>query len=76
VDKRRSSITYKEENGEQEYWDGETMRSTGRLVVVMVGDDYRHIADPEDCALLPDEDYCAVCVQIGCTQDGRDREAV
>jgi len=58
-----------------DYWDGESMRSTGMVVVVMVGDDYRHIVDPEDCEPLPEDDYCAVCGQIGCTHDGRERDA-
>jgi hypothetical protein len=55
-----------EDNGGEDYWDGESMRSTGRIVVVMVGDDYRHIADPEDVEEIAEEDYCSSCGQIGC----------
>jgi len=62
-----------EETGE-EYWDGETMQRTGRIVVVMVGDDRKHIVDPDDVIPLNDLDYCASCGQVGCTHDGRDRE--
>lgn len=62
-----------EDNGWEDYWDGESMRSTGRVVVVMVGDDYRHVVDPEDCTPLDELAYCASCGQVGCTHDGRDR---
>ena len=41
--------------------------------VVMVGDDKVHIVDKDDCTEIPEEDYCSVCGQIGCTHDGRDR---
>ena len=46
---------------------------TGRVLMVMVGDDYRHAVDPEDVEPLGELDYCAVCGQIGCTHDGRER---
>jgi hypothetical protein len=54
-------------------WSGYYAR-TGRLVVVMVGDDTPHRADPEDVAPLDDDDFCHVCGQVGCTHHGRSRE--
>ena len=39
---------------------------TGRVVMVMVGDDRRHSIDPEDCTALADDDYCPECGQVGC----------
>ena len=53
-------------------WDGIEER-TGRVIAVMVGDDYRHSCNPADFTRVDDEDYCLVCGQIGCTHDGRDR---
>lgn len=58
-------ISTDEDTGE-EYWDSESLKSTGRIVVVMVGDDYRHLADPEDVEEIAEEDYCSSCGQIGC----------
>lgn len=40
---------------------------TGRVVMVMVGDDRRYSIDPADCTILADDDYCPGCGQIGCT---------
>jgi len=39
---------------------------TGRVTMVMVGDDRRHSIDPSDCTALLDGDYCPSCGQIGC----------
>lgn len=39
---------------------------TGRVIMVMVGDDARHSIDPADCTVLPDDDYCPGCGQVGC----------
>ncbi|MCP5117483.1 MAG: hypothetical protein GY953_42210 [bacterium] len=39
---------------------------TGRVLVVMVGDDKRHAVDVEDLTPLDDEDYCGTCGQVGC----------
>lgn len=39
---------------------------TGRVVMVMVGDDHRFSIDPADCTVLSDDDYCPGCGQIGC----------
>ena len=44
---------------------------TGRVVMVMVGDDRRFTFDPEDCVPLADGDSCRECGQVGCTADGR-----
>ena len=56
-------------------WDGIEER-TGRVVVVMVGDDRRFSVDPDDLTPLGELDYCASCGQVGCTHDGRDRSDV
>jgi hypothetical protein len=45
---------------------------TGRVVMIMIGDDRRRFAfDPDECHEIPEEAYCAECGQIGCTADGR-----
>lgn len=41
---------------------------------VMVGDDREHLVDVDDLTPLDELGYCAVCGQIGCEHDGRDRE--
>ncbi len=46
---------------------------TGRVLVVMVGDDHRHAVDPDACTPIAREDYCGECGQIGCSHDGLDR---
>ena len=46
---------------------------TGRVLMIMVGDDRVFAVDPEDCSPLADEDYCHECGQVGCTADGWDR---
>ena len=46
---------------------------TGRVIVVMVGDDHRYTVDPEDLTVLDDLAYCHVCGQLGCGHDGLDR---
>ena len=48
---------------------------TGRLVVVMVGDNHRYSCDPEDVTELERAEFCGECGQIGCTHDGLDRGA-
>lgn len=54
-------------------WSGYEER-TGKVVAVMVGDDRRFTFDPDELTPLADLDYCAVCGQVGCAHDGRDRE--
>lgn len=44
---------------------------TGMVYMIMVGDDHKHVIDPEDVIKIKDEDYCHECGQIGCTHDGR-----
>lgn len=53
-------------------WSGCENR-TGRLLMVMVGDDRKFSIDPEDVSELSELDYCHVCGQIGCGHDGLDR---
>lgn len=48
--------------------------ATGRALVVMVGDDHKHVVDFEDMAPLEREAYCGACGQIGCAHDGLTRE--
>jgi len=47
------------------------MVETGMVVMVMVGDDRKHIVDPDDVTLIAEEDYCSGCGQVGCRADGR-----
>lgn len=54
-------------------WSGLEER-TGRVLAVMIGDDYRHSVDPEDLEPIEREEYCGSCGQMGCTHDGLDRE--
>ena len=56
-------------------WTGIEER-TGKVLAVMVGDDYRHRCDPEDLTPLDRAAFCGECGQIGCTHDGYDREQV
>lgn len=42
------------------------MRRTGRVVVTMVGDDGLHLADPDDCEPVGDEEHVCSCGQVGC----------
>jgi hypothetical protein len=46
-------------------WDGYEAR-TGKVVAVMVGDDYRYEVDPGDLTPIEEGDYCGVCGQVGC----------
>ena len=46
---------------------------SGRIVVVMVGDDKEHTVDVTDLTKLDELDYCLECGQIGCGHDGRER---
>ena len=66
--------------GEEDEWlpalDGEgewVDADGGRVYVVMVGDDYRHLVDADDLVLLDELEYCAECGQVGCAHDGRER---
>ena len=46
-------------------WTGEEER-TGKVIVVMVGDDREHFVDFEELTPLEDDEFCAGCGQIGC----------
>ena len=61
---------WEEDTGEGEFVDGDG----SRLRVCMVGDDHVSEVDASDCTLLPEDDFCHECGQIGCTHDGRERE--
>lgn len=54
-------------------WDGIEQR-TGQVVVVMIGDDARHLCDPDDLEPIERESYCGVCGQVGCSHDGLTRD--
>ncbi len=60
------------EPDEDTEWSGCENR-TGRVIVVMIGDDQRFTVDPDDLTPLDRADYCAECGQIGCECDGYDR---
>ena len=57
---------------EDTVWDGLEKR-TGMVICIMVGDDYRHIVDPDDISEMDPLSYCHVCGQIGCAHDGIER---
>lgn len=65
-------LGWETEPDEDTEWSGYEVR-TGRVVVVMVGDDRRFAVDLEDVTALDDLAYCAECGQVGCTHDGRER---
>mgnify|MGYP003334376083 FL=1 len=46
-------------------WTGMFVRS-GKLLAVMVGDDYRHKVEPEDLVPIDEDAYCACCGQMSC----------
>lgn len=60
-----SVLGWETEADEDTEWTGLYVR-TGRVSVVMVGDDAVHNVDPEDLEPIADEDYCGGCGQIGC----------
>jgi hypothetical protein len=39
---------------------------TGRVIMVMVGDDREYPTESEDITPIPDDAYCSGCGQIGC----------
>lgn len=51
----------------------ETIEDSGRVRVVMVGDDREQVVFREDLRHVDEAGYCSGCGQIGCTHDGRDR---
>ena len=54
-------------------WTGIEER-TGRVICVMVGDDFRHSVDEVDVSPLPRSSFCGECGQIGCHCDWYDGE--
>jgi hypothetical protein len=56
------------EPDEDTEWSGIENR-TGQVVVVMVGDDHRHLVDPDDLEPLAEDAFCRSCGQIGCTHN-------
>ncbi len=56
------------EPDEDTEWTGIEER-TGRVVVVMVGDDRHFSVEPEDLTPLRRRDYCGTCGQVGCGCD-------
>ena len=68
-------LGWETEPDEDTEWSGCESR-TGRVLAVMVGDDYRHRVDPEDLTPLAREEFCGVCGQIGCSHDGYDRSEI
>lgn len=50
-------------------WTGHTI-PTGRVLVVMVGDDKRHAIDPDDLTLIPEDGYCPGCGAVGVNHYG------
>ena len=66
------ALGWETEPTEDTIWDGYEVR-TGRVVVVMAGDDRHHIVDEDDITPLAREAYCGVCGQLGCGHDGLDR---
>ena len=43
------------------------------VIAVMVGDDREFEVEVTELTLLPREDFCGVCGQIGCNHDGYER---
>jgi hypothetical protein len=64
------ALGWETEPDEDTHWSGIENR-TGRVVVVMVGDDRHFAEDPEDLTPLDREAYCGECGQVGCAHDGR-----
>jgi hypothetical protein len=54
-------------------WSGQEVR-TGRVIAVMVGDDYKHRCDPEDLIPIERKEFCGGCGQIGCHCDAYEEE--
>jgi hypothetical protein len=66
-------LGWQTEPDEDTEWSGQENR-TGQIIVVMIGDDAKHVVDPEDVTPIDRESYCGECGQIGCTHDGLDRD--
>lgn len=58
-------LGWETEPDEDTEWSGYEPR-TGRVIVVMIGDDRKHAVNPEDLTPLAPTAYCRDCGQIGC----------
>lgn len=58
-----------DEGGEYEEETGEfdKVADTDHVVAVMVGDDRREVVELSDLELIPEDEFCRDCGQIGCT---------
>lgn len=65
-------LGWETEPDEDTEWSGYENR-TGNVVCVMVGDDRRHMFEPEELTPIAREEYCGECGQVGCRHDGLDR---
>lgn len=64
-------VLYIDEETEEEYlddseWEGEFVEDRSRVVMCMVGDDHKWYFDVTDIHLLPEDEFCGGCGQIGC----------
>jgi hypothetical protein len=57
---------YPEQDGEDFDPEPELVADESRIVVVMVGDDKRHVVDASDLIELAEDAYCPSCGQVGC----------
>lgn len=62
-----------DEDGEVYYNEPEEIEDRERVIAVMVGDDREFEVEVSELTLLPREDFCGVCGQIGCNHDGYER---
>lgn len=62
---------YEDETGTGEMVDD---TESGRVLVVMVGDDYKNTVDVSDLTVISDDDFCDGCGQIGCGHSSKREE--
>jgi len=55
-----------EDDEDRGFYELEESEDADRAVVVMVGDDRKHVVDLDDLSPLADSEFCASCGQIGC----------
>lgn len=61
-------LGWETEPDEDTEWSGLESR-TGRVLVVMVGDDRRHAIEDDDLIPLAEDAFCRDCGQIGCSHN-------
>jgi hypothetical protein len=71
-DKKHKGMAFRVLGWHVEVFD-EDYERTGKVVCVMIGDDYLWTFDRSDIEPLEREKYCGVCGQVGCECDGYDR---